>query len=166
MAKTVAKPADKRAAPGPAKPSGKAGGFAVTAAIVVATVMALAALPLTLIVAAGMMPTAAVAMIDRRPRYLSYTVGAMNLAGVFPFLLAVVKANMSIVAAATKLSEPLTWLVMYGAAAAGWLLCGATPMMARACIELQAFQHRRALEALGKAIREEWGPEVGVERDR
>jgi hypothetical protein len=169
MAKTVAKPAKNPAAQdggSATNSSGKTGGFAFTAALVVALCVALTALPLVLIVAAGMMPTVAVTMIDRRPRYLSYTVGAMNFAGVFPFLLAVAEGPMSMPAAAAKLADPPTWLVMYGAAAAGWLVCGATPMLARAGIELQAFQRRRALEALGKAIREEWGPEVVAEGDR
>jgi hypothetical protein len=159
MAKTVAK-----AKNGAAAANGK-GGFAVKMACLVALVMALAVLPLVVIVAAGMMPTAAVTMIDRRPRYLSYTVGVMNFAGVFPFALAVAQQQqMSMLTVATRLTEPLTWLVMYGAAAAGWLICGVTPMLARAGIEIQAFQRRRALEALSKAIREEWGPEVATER--
>jgi hypothetical protein len=89
----------------------------------------------------------------------------MNFAGVFPFVLAVAQQQqMSMLTVATRLTEPLTWLVMYGAAAAGWLICGVTPMLARAGIEIQAFQRRRALEALSKAIREEWGPEVATER--
>lgn len=161
MAKTIA----KRGKPA-AKVASKAKGFSLTLAIALAVMMGLAALPLVLIAAAGMVPTAAVALIDRRPRYLTFTVAAMNLAGVVPFLLLVVEDRMSMVAAAIRLSQPLTWIVMYGAAAAGWAICGATPMLARAGIELQAFQRRRALEALGKAIREEWGPEVASERDR
>jgi hypothetical protein len=159
MAKTVAKAKD-----GAAAAKGKGGGFAVKMACLVALVMALAVLPLVVIVAAGMMPTAAVMLIDRRPRYLSYTVGVMNFAGVFPFVLAVAQQQMSMLAVAAKLTQPLTWLVMYGAAAVGWLICGVTPMLARAGIELQAFQRRRTLEALSKAIREEWGPEVAAER--
>jgi hypothetical protein len=49
---------------------------------------------------------------------------------------------------------------MYGAAAAGWLTYAATPALARVCIEVQAGHRRRALDALAKAIREEWGDEV------
>jgi hypothetical protein len=169
MAKTASQPAGKSRAKGRGgakKPSGAVRGFVATVAGLAALVMALAALPLVLIVAAGMMPTAAAAMVDRQPRYLTFTVGAMNFAGVFPFVLIVAQDNMSMFAAAAKLADPLTWLVMYGAAAAGWVLCGMTPMMARAGIELQAFTRRRTLEALSKAIREEWGAEVAGEKDR
>lgn len=167
MAKTVAKPAHRPAQkPAATKVSGKAGGLLVTFALFLGAVMVIAALPLVVLIVAGMMPTAAVSVIDRRPRYLTYTVGMLNFAGVTPFLLIVAKHDMTMIVAVAKLAEPLTWIVMYGAAAAGWLISGATPTLARAGIELQAFQRRRALEALGKAIREEWGDEVASERDR
>jgi hypothetical protein len=67
---------------------------------------------------------------------------------------------LSLQTAAALLSDPMVWLVMYGAAAAGWLICAATSPLARLCLELQAAQKRRALEALAKAIRQEWGEEV------
>jgi hypothetical protein len=84
----------------------------------------------------------------------------MNFAGVLPILLTVAKSQLSMAAAGLALTNPVSWMVMYGAAAVGWLIWGATPPLARLCLELQANQRRRALEALGKAIRQEWGDEV------
>src|SRR5690242_4059918 len=138
------------------QPTGRSGGLALKLAIAGLAVGALSVLPLCLIALPGMMPSIAVFFSDaRRPRYLSYTVALLNGAGVLPFLLAVAKSGLSFAAAAQKLSDPFTWLVMYGAAAAGWLTYAATPALARICIEVQAAHRRRALDALAKAIREE-----------
>src|SRR4051812_20233868 len=134
MAKTVAKPANgpvqkPAATPIATKVAGKAGGLLVTLALFLGLIMVIAALPLVVVIVAGMMPTAAVSVVDRRPRYLTYTVGMLNFAGVTPFLLIVAKQDMTMIAAITKLADPLTWIVMYGAAAAGWLISGATPTL-------------------------------------
>jgi len=122
---------------------------------------ALTVAPLFLVLIPGMMPTLVTLFVDRqRPRHLSYTVGVMNFAGVLPILLTLVTGHLTMTAAGLALANPVTWMVMYGAAAAGWLICGATPPLARLCLELQASQRRRALEALSKAIRREWGDDV------
>jgi hypothetical protein len=121
----------------------------------------LTVVPLVLVLIPGMMPTLVTLFVDRqRPRYLTCTVGMMNFAGVLPILLTVAKGQLTTTAAGLALANPVTWMVMYGAAAVGWLIWGATPPLARLCLELQASQRRRALEALGKAIRQEWGDEV------
>ena len=168
-AAAAAKPADagKRAAP--AKPPGKAGGAATFGSLGLKLVLAalaagaLAVLPLCMIALPGMMPTVAVFFADRgRPRYTSYAVGVMNFAGVFPFLIAVAMHGLSLNAAAHKLSDPFTWLVMYGAAGIGWLTAAGTPGIARVCIEIQAMQRRRMLESMAKAIVAEWGEEVAA----
>ncbi len=125
---------------------------------------AFAALPLVLILVPGMMPTLATLLVGRqRPRHLTYTVGVMNFAGVLPFLLALAKAKLTLTAAAATLCDAESWLVMYGAAAAGWMIYSVTPPLARTCIELQVAHRRRALESLGKAICKEWGAEVAGE---
>jgi hypothetical protein len=143
-----------------AKAKDGAGMVPKTAAAAVA-LAGLAALPLFLVLLPGMMPAFVALFVDRRrPRHLSYTVGVMNFAGVLPFVLALAKDGASLNAAAAVLVDPVSWLVMYGAAAAGWLICAATPPLARLCLDLQATQKRRALEALGRAIRQEWGDEV------
>jgi hypothetical protein len=140
---------------------GGGGGLALKLAIGVSGLASLAVLPLFLIILPGMMPTLVTLFVDRqRPRYLTYTVGVMNFAGVLPFLLTLAKGRLSLQTVAALLSDPMVWLVMYGAAAAGWLICAATSPLARLCLELQAAQKRRALEALAKAIRQEWGEEV------
>ncbi len=144
-----------------AKAKSGPGGRTVTIAIILVCLAALAARPLVLVLVAGMTPTLVTLFVDRkRSRRVCYTVGVMNFAGVLPFLLVLAKDRLSLSAAALALSDPFTWLVMYGAAASGCLICAATPSLARFCLELQASNKRRALEALATAIRREWGDEV------
>lgn len=136
-------------------------GLGLKLAVAVLGLTTLAVAPLLLVFVPGMMPTFVTLFVDRqRPRYLTYTVGMMNFAGVLPILLTVARGQLTMTAAGLALTNPVTWMVMYGAAAVGWLICGATPPLARLCLELQASQKRRALEALGKAVRQEWGDEV------
>jgi hypothetical protein len=142
-------------------------GLGFKTAIAILGLAALAAAPLTAVLIPGMMPTLVALIAERqRPRYLSYTVGAMNFAGLLPILLTVAMGQFTITAAVLALANPVTWIVMYGAAAAGWMICGAMPPLARLCLELQAIQRRRALEALSKAICEEWGDDVAGEQSR
>jgi len=136
-------------------------GIVPKAAAVAVALAGLAALPVFLILLPGMMPAFVTLFVDRqRPRHLSYTVGVMNFAGVLPFILTLAKNGASLKAAAGVLADPLSWLVMYGAAAAGWGISLATPPLARLCIELRAQQQRRGLEARSRALREEWGEDV------
>jgi hypothetical protein len=161
-AKTAA-PAEtvKQDAAGKSGEKKKSGGFGFKLALAALAAGALSVIPLCLIALPGLMPSIAVFFADRgRPRYTSYTVAVMNFAGVFPFLLTALKHGLSLEASAAKLSDPFTWLVMYGAAALGWLTCALTPAIARFCLEIQAMQRRRTLESMAKAIVTEWGDEV------
>lgn len=144
-----------------AKPQQRAGSLGLKFAALSLIGAALTALPLCMVALPGMVPTLAAAFVDRRrPRYLTFAVAIMNFAGVAPFLIIVVKNGMTFVAAAQKLADPFTWLIMYGAAAGGWLIFLAMIPLARVCIEVQASQRRRQLEAAAAALREEWGEDV------
>src|SRR5690242_10585207 len=67
------------------RPRRSGGSTMVTLAVIVVTVMAMAALPLCLLVVSGMLPSFVAAAVDRAPRrYFTRTVGAMNLAGLAP----------------------------------------------------------------------------------
>jgi hypothetical protein len=139
----------------------KVGSLATKLAIAILGILAFTVVPLIVVLIPGMMPTLVTLLVDRqRPRYLTYTVGAMNFSGVLPILLTVLKGHLTMTAAGLALTNPVTWIVMYGAAAAGWLIWGATPPLARICLDIQANQKRRALETLGKAVQQEWGEEV------
>ena len=146
----------------PAKATGPRRRLPVLPAVLLTAALgSAAALPFCFILVPGLVPTLVAVLVDRgRPRYLGFTVGAMNCAGVLPFLLVLGNGSVTIAAAAALLAQPFTWVVAYGAAAAGWVLSAATPALARFCLELQAAQRGRAIDALARAICTEWGAEA------
>jgi hypothetical protein len=149
------------------KPRGRAGraarrgGVPVTFAIIVVVGLALTALPLCALVLAGTLPTAVAAIVDRhRRRYLARTVGAMNLAGVMPSALRMWEAGISFDSLRQVIDSPYSWLIMYGAAAAGWVLYFCVPPVVAMVLEIKVDEAKHRLEARAKALIEEWGEEV------
>jgi hypothetical protein len=136
--------------------AGGGGGGAVP--IVLCTVLLLAALPLCVVLAAGMLPAGVAFLIDRSPRRdLARTVAAANLAGVVPPAAALLHLEFSFAGALTILREPHNWLIMYGAAAIGWGLHAAMPALAGIVLEFRARQAEQRLQARAAEIASEWG---------
>jgi hypothetical protein len=80
-------------------------------------------LPSTILLAAGMIPTAVAYVVDRDPdKTAPMTVGGLNLAGVVTFLISLWQAGHTMAALSKVLTDPFAWLVMYGAAGLGWAL--------------------------------------------
>jgi hypothetical protein len=139
------------------------GGTRVTLVLGVLFLVVIAALapPLCALLAAGMLPSLAAMILDRhRALYLTRTVGAMNLAGVTWPALALLDAGLSMAGLREVLSNPLSWLAMYGGASLGWLVYLAIPPIAQIWIEAEADDMRARLAARAKALVEEWGEEV------
>jgi len=162
----AARPAKAGTAPRAQKAGGprrrqSSGSAIVTLGVIVVTVMAMAALPLCLLVVAGMLPSLAAAAVDRTPRrYFARTVGAMNLAGLAPGVLRLWEAGITFASLRQVASSPLTWLAVYGAAGLGWLLFSSAPSVARVLLDVKVDETQRRLEARAKALVEEWGDEV------
>jgi hypothetical protein len=169
---TTAKPRPPAKPPAPGKPPPKpgaakrrrgknTGSAAITLTVMAIAVLALTALPLCLLMLAGLLPTGVAVLIDRhRRRYLARTVGAMNLAGVIPGALRMWEAGISFASLQQVIGSPYTWLVMYGAAGIGWVLYFCVPPIVAMVIEVRVDETRRRLEARTKVLVEEWGEEV------
>jgi Flp pilus assembly protein TadB len=144
-AKTTAK---RKTKPGARRRGRNTGSAAITLTVIAIVVLALTALPLCLLVIGGMLPTAVAVVVDHHQRrYLARTVGAMNLAGVMPGALRLWEAGVSFDSLQQVIDSPYNWLVMYGAAAIGWVLYFCVPPVVAMVIE-------------------EWGEEVtGRKRD-
>ena len=136
-------------------------GGAATIFMIALTVLAVVALPLCLLLLAGMIPAMVSVLLDRyRARYLTRTVGAMNLAGIAPLALQLWNGGFTLAGAISLLSNPLNWLMMYGAAALGWGLFFVTPPLARIIVDLRADQAQSDLKARAEQLIAEWGEEV------
>jgi hypothetical protein len=160
-AKPPARPPSRKALGKAAVGKRRRSGAAVTFAVLAVLGLALAALPLCILVLAGTLPTAVAVIVDRhRGRYLARTVGAMNFAGVVPGALRLWEAGITFQSLEQVIGSPYSWLVMYGAAAIGWVLYFCVPPVVAMVLEVKVDETKRRLEARAKALIDEWGEEV------
>lgn len=113
---------------------------------------------IVMVLIVGMLPTLVAAMIDKTPKkYAAWCVGGMNLAGVFPSLQELWSGATSIKQAMSMLGNPMELLVMYAAAAFGWMIFIAVPPVIRSLMSVMA-QHRIAqLRSDQRTLIGEWG---------
>ncbi|HEU0069844.1 MAG TPA: hypothetical protein VFS04_00990 [Alphaproteobacteria bacterium] len=120
-----------------------------------------AALPTAAVLFVGMLPTMCAFMIDRTPRrYATRCVGILNFAGCWPYLLNLWKTGHDMYAAMHILLDPLSWLVIYGAAAAGWLCYLSFPSVAWALMDVFAGRRIAYLRKEQRKLIEDWGDAV------
>jgi len=118
-------------------------------------------LPTTFVIVVGLLPTIAAFLIDRSVRKLkSVTVAAMNIAGIVPFLLELWTAGNSFDLAFQLVVNPKSIVMMYGAAAIGYLISWLTTN-AVAAYELQKAKMRmKAIKKRQKELVDRWGEDV------
>lgn len=157
--------APRRAAPGrsAASPGGRR--LWRTLSIIVLLLPAAAVLlPTTLVLTVCMMPTLAAWLVDRQPgRALATSVCLLNLAGSLPGVIEVWTAGHDVAAAQWVLSDAVTWLTAYGAAAVGWLLFAVLPPALRAHHGRSTARRIRQLQKKQEALEKDWGPEVAAD---
>jgi hypothetical protein len=162
-ARSARSPAPKAAGKASAAPRRRrsSGSALVTLTVIGVTVLAVTALPLCILLLAGMLPTFVAVVVDRhRRRYLARTVGAMNIAGLAPAVLRLWVAGITFANLHQVVANPFTWLVMYGGAGFGWLLYFGIPPVVGMLLEINVEDTKRQLEARAKTLVEEWGEEV------
>lgn len=151
--------------PPPAPPprrqfSGNTVGLLLITCIVVVT--AFLAFPTFIILACGLPPALAAALIDNRPgRHASYCVLSANLAGIVPALTALWFGGNTVDFAMVLLRDVYVWLEMYGTAALGWALIWVLVNGTEFSLELMARYRVSKLQAAQRTMVMEWG--VGVE---
>ncbi|MBK1698569.1 hypothetical protein [Rhodovibrio salinarum] len=121
-------------------------------------------LPTTLVLVVCMMPTLAAWLVDRQPgRALATSVCLLNLAGSLPAVLEVWNRGHDVASAQWVMSDPVTWLAAYGAAAVGWLLFALLPPVLRAYHARTTARRIRQLQKKQEALEKDWGPEVAAD---
>ncbi len=126
---------------------------------------ALVLLPIAIVFIIGMIPTFVAYVVDRDPeKSAPITVGGPNLCGCLPYVLDLWKhGHTTIVSSFAGLkvfSDPMVWLVTYGAAAVGWTLYFVIPPLVA---NAEIMRSERRIEALRQkkiTLVQEWGPEV------
>ncbi|MBK8209429.1 MAG: hypothetical protein IPK78_05120 [Rhodospirillales bacterium] len=127
----------------------------VAAAVVTA---APAAAPIAL---GGMLPTLVVIALDwSQGRSVACTVGGMNVAGVVPFLPALWCRRGALISPVDMLGDTTAVIVMYAAAAAGWLLIALLPALFAVLEREEAAYRQVQLRRAQQLLEEEWGQGV------
>ncbi len=124
----------------------------------------LVVLPTSILFGVGMIPTMVAYVVDRDPeKSAPITVGGLNFCGCMPFAIDLWKHHHTIAAVGKIFSDPVAWLVMYGAAAIGWALYyGIPPVIAN--LEVSRAEKRvDGLKQKKVALVQEWGPDVAGE---
>lgn len=118
-------------------------------------------MPTSVLVLAGLAPTFVAYLIDRDPeKSAALTVGAMNLCGVAPFIVRLWQRGHEMSVTLRMLADPGTWLVMFGAAAIGWLLYFFIPQIVAAAMSLRSQSKIKELEERRGMLIADWGTDV------
>jgi hypothetical protein len=110
----------------------------------------------------GMLPSFVASYIDRtQDRSQCRVVAACNFSGVMPYIVPLFKGGEITSDAVNKLLfDPTVWLVMYGAAGAGWFLVWFFPQAVHFFLNLVQDSSVGGLRTKQQQIVDEWGLEV------
>ncbi len=118
-------------------------------------------LPTTIMLVVGMLPTFVAGIVDKtKEKVKALTVGFMNFAGCFPFWLEMVTTSHTREVAVGFISQPMTLVIMYSAAAMGYMIEWAvTGIVSNVMVQ----KGERRLDYIDKRFEElerKWGREV------
>lgn len=118
-------------------------------------------LPTTVLLVVSMLPTMAASVIDKtQGKARTLTIGAMNLAGCFPFIVELWLRGHTMEIALQYLMQPRTVVMIYFAAALGYLIDWAMTGIVSAVMVQKARERLRAIDKEQEALVERWGKEV------
>jgi hypothetical protein len=165
MAEAKTKPAAPANAKGakPEKPKKGGGKLGFYTAMIVAGFAAPFMFPTIILVLAGMLPTLVAFFVDKDREHSSATaIGALNCAGITPFVIDLWIKGQSMSAVFQILSDPSSWLIILGAAAIGQVIVSVVPQamatvtFAHSELRIKTLKHNLEL------LKNSWGPDVGT----
>ncbi len=121
----------------------------------------IAALPTATVLAVGLVPTIVALIVDLTPgRYLTRCVVGLNIAGISPFMHKLWTGGNDMMTAVGIVTDAVAWLVIYGAAAMGWLLFMGFPGTVAVFQTLNAKRRIYVLQEKQTLLIEEWGDSI------
>ena len=118
-------------------------------------------LPTVVLLFLGLLPAMVAFIVDDNPRkYAAKCVIATNFAGAWYFLLTLWTGDHSLTEAMAILTDVYAWLLMYSAAALGWLCFLWFPSIAALFMEMTAERRIAGLKSKQKRLIEAWGDGV------
>jgi len=144
----------------PKKKAGKGVGFLVAVAVCVAAPFMM---PTVILVLAGLIPTYVALSTDNDPQKSgAVSVGAMNVAGLVPFIIDLWQKGQTMQNTLQILTDANSWLIILGAAAIGQLIVYAIPQAIATLTLTHAESRAKALRKNLDTLKEYWGPEVAT----
>lgn len=141
----------------PDSSSGKGMRVVVWGTVLIGTCMMIS-LPTVILVFFGLLPTIVAWVIDRsEQKYAMFCVFGMNLSGLLPFLMDIWFKDHSTDAAVAVLTNVFELMVIYSAAAFGWMLFIALPPVITTFLTVILERRVAVLKGNQKTILEEWG---------
>ena len=152
----AAKPASE------AKPAKKKGGGKTKLLLILGSLLAMGFFRTGfLFIVVALLPTIIMHYVDRsRLRYKFKTIRACNVSGLLPFIAEMIKHGPTSSVLERIMSDPLSWMIVYGASLFGLLLVRITPHIAHAFISQFHSSQANSLKDHQNNIEKEWGDEV------
>ena len=155
----------KQAQPAPQKGSFKQGQLTLWLSVGFVGLVIMS-LPTVMLIFFGMLPTIVSAIIDRTPkRNATFCVGGINLCGVFPYMMELWVGDNSMEWAMRILTDVFSLLVMYGAAAFGWMIFQSLPPVVATFVTVLAQSRVASLRSTQRQLIDEWGKDVGTPQE-
>ncbi len=121
----------------------------------------LVSLPTVILLTFGLLPTAVAFLIDRSYQHsATFSVGSLNIAGIFPYLLELWMDYNTMDYVLHKMSDVFAIAVMYSGAAFGWALFSSLPPVVGSFYAVVNKQQIASLKAKQKKLLEQWGDDV------
>jgi hypothetical protein len=88
---------------------------------------------------------------------------SINICGILPFVIEAWKHQYTVPETLRLVADPVTLLVMFGAAAVGWAFYYAIPPMVMSFEVMRAEARIESLQGTKRDLIEEWGPDVALD---
>jgi len=120
-------------------------------------------LPTVILLLVGLIPTYVALSTDSdQQKSGAVSVGAMNFAGLLPFVIDLWSKGQTLPNAIQILATSNTWLVVLGASAVGQLIVYSIPQAIATLTLTQAESRAKALRKNLDMLKESWGPDVAT----
>lgn len=111
----------------------------------------------------GFIPALITYMIDmQKGKFLAKSVTAMNLAGIFPLIILIIKSDSPYEASQNIVYSMRTWIITYSYATLGWWISAFFPSIIKIIIELNNAKAIHSVKRKQEEIVEEWGLDIKV----
>lgn len=123
-------------------------------------------LPTVMVIFFGLLPTIVSGIIDRTPKkHAAFCVGGINLCGVFPYMMEMWTGDNSMDGAMRILTDVFSLVIMYGAAAFGWMIYQSLPPIVATFLTVIAQSRVSSLRSTQRQLIEEWGDDVATPQE-